>query len=554
MLTALSAFLTLSLAPQSAPAQGVTLLAPMEQSEVLLLDDGGAIVHSWPGTFNPGLSAYLTPDYQLLRTLRTATGQLPSGFGGGVQLVNWDGSVQWEHEYWVPDQRLQHHDIEWMPGGTVLLIAWTWKDTQQAIAAGRNPAYLNASPTYPFLPDHIVELQPQGANGATIVWEWHVWDHLVQDFDSSKPNYGVVADHPELINLNWPPVVPFNDWNHLNTVTYNAELDQVMLTSRHFNEVWVIDHSTTTAEAAGHTGGDRGMGGDLLYRWGNPEAYDRGTAADKQLFGPHDAQWIAPGRQGAGNVLVFDNGLNRPEGAYSSVDEFTPPVNMAGDYSIGAGVAFGPSTMVWEYTAPTPTDFYSPTISGCERLANDNTLVCSGDQGWLFELDPGGNIVWQYQSNFPTPQDNRVFKVRRYGVNDAPQSYCVAGPNTVSGSGAQIGWSGEPSKTGNGMQLSASNLPPSQVGIFFFGPLAQDPGAPFGAGFRCVGTSGLERIYPPISTGSGSCSYPLDFNSPLFSQLVPGEVRNFQFWYRDPASTSGSSFNLSDALRVTLAP
>ena len=554
MLAASSALVASLVLPQGAAAPGVTLLAPLAQNDVFLIDQAGTVVHTWPGNFTPGLSVYLTPDYQLLRTNRIATGQLPSGFGGGVELLDWSGAVQWTYDYYVPGEKLQHHDVEWMSNGNVLLIAWTWKDTQAAIDQGRDPALLNPSATYPFLPDHIVELRPEGPNGATVVWEWHVWDHLVQDFDATKPNFGVVADHPELINLNYPPVVPFNDWNHLNTVSYNEELDQIMLTSRHFNEVWVIDHSTTTAEAAGHTGGVHGRGGDLLYRWGNPQAYDRGTAADQQLFGPHDAQWIQAGRPGAGNLLVFNNGLNRPAGAYSSVEELVLPVTPAGDYDLGMGAAYGPTSPSWSYTAAVPTQFYSPSISGCERLPGGSTLVCSGDQGWLFEVDSAGTIGWQYQNDVPSQANNRVFKVRRYGVETQPVSYCTAGQNSVSPTGARIGWSGAPSLIANSMQLEASDLPPGQVGIFFFGPLEESPPAPFGAGLRCVNASGLVRLYPPISTGAGSTSRPLDLNGPGLSSLVPGDVRHFQFWYRDPAFSSSQPFNLTDGLRVVFAP
>ena len=85
------------------------------------------------------------------------------------------------------------------------------------------------------------------------------------------------------------------DWLHINAVAYNAELDQIMLSVFEFSEIWVIDHSTTTAEAAGHEGGKYGKGGDLLYRWGNPRAYRAGTVKDQKLFGQHNAHWIAKG-------------------------------------------------------------------------------------------------------------------------------------------------------------------------------------------------------------------------------------------------------------------
>ena len=71
------------------------------------------------------------------------------------------------------------------------------------------------------------------------------------------------------------------DWMHANAVDYNEDLDQIMISAREFNEVWIIDHSTSTAEAASHSGGMYGKGGDLLYRWGNPEAYGRGDSTDR---------------------------------------------------------------------------------------------------------------------------------------------------------------------------------------------------------------------------------------------------------------------------------
>src|SRR5258708_35448465 len=63
---------------------------------------------------------------------------------------------------------------------------------------------------------------------------------------------------------------PSVDWTHANAVFYNAALDQVLLSVRNFSEFWIIDHGTTTQQAAGHTGGKLGRGGDLLYRYGNP--------------------------------------------------------------------------------------------------------------------------------------------------------------------------------------------------------------------------------------------------------------------------------------------
>jgi hypothetical protein len=53
------------------------------------------------------------------------------------------------------------------------------------------------------LSEQIIEIKPSGISGGTIVWEWHLWDHLVQDYDASKPtHYGTIAASSKLINVN----------------------------------------------------------------------------------------------------------------------------------------------------------------------------------------------------------------------------------------------------------------------------------------------------------------------------------------------------------------
>jgi hypothetical protein len=298
------------------------------------------------------------------------------------------------------------------------------------------------------------------------VWEWHAWDHLIQDRDPSKANHGKVAAHPELIDINFGQdhfpatsrtvqssreearrknnlnmlrslgylgspaargnqgVIP--DWTHVNAVAYNAELDQIMLTVRSFNEFWIIDHSTTTAEAAGHAGGRSGKGGDLLYRWGNPQSYRAGTNADQRLFAPHNAHWIPPGRPGAGHVLLFNNGVGRPGGNYSSVDELVLPVDAQGRYVSEPGLALGPKGLVWRFAAPRTTDFYASLMSGAQRLPNGDTLICDSMSRTIFEVTLKDEILWKYNytgsfiwkargRSFKNP----IFRAYRYGVDYA---------------------------------------------------------------------------------------------------------------------------------------
>ena len=169
-----------------------------------------------------------------------------------------------------------------------------------------------------------------------------------------------------------------------------------MLSSREFSEIWIIDHSTTTAEAATHHGGRHGKGGDLLYRWGNPQTYRAGTAKDRRLFNQHDAHWIPAGLPGEGHVLVFNNGSGRPDGDYSSADEIILPMDVEGEYEHKASVAFGPEAAAWSYSAPNKTEFFAAFMGGTQRLPNGDTLVSTGIGGVVFEVNADKKIVWRY--------------------------------------------------------------------------------------------------------------------------------------------------------------
>jgi hypothetical protein len=376
-----------SLETSSMIIEGQILYSPMYTSTTYLRENTGTLNHTWSSSFLPGCMVRWVGDGSIMRTIRVGVGPGGGGAGGGVQKLEWDGTVTWDFRY-NTNGVLSHHDICVLPNGNVLLVAWEQKTKTECIAAGRNPSYVTNNG---LLPDHVIEVQPTGPSSGTIVWEWHVWNHLIQDYDSSKTNYGVVSNHPELVDINFV-TSSAQDLMHSNSIDYNEQFDQVMISVRYYSEIWVIDHSTTTAEAAGHTGGNSGKGGDLLYRWGNPQAYDRGTSSNRKLYEQHDTQWIDEDFPGEGNILIFNNGVGRH---YSTVEEIVPPVDENGNYYLESGSAFGPTTPVWQYN-PTPS-FYASHLSGADRLPSGNTLVCNGEApGKLFEVTPDGTKVWEY--------------------------------------------------------------------------------------------------------------------------------------------------------------
>ena len=402
---------------------GYTLFNRRVHETIYLIDNQGRVVHRWELDAN-AIFTRLLENGNLLTFFDYDSGVSDHY----VTEIDRNGDTLWKCPQ-VP----MHHDVLKMPNGNVLLLSRQNKTAEEAIAAGANPDFIGADG---LLAPHIIEVKPAGPANCEIVWEWSTWDHLIQDFDSSKANYGVVAEHPELIDLNFrlsevaireEPT----DWIHSNGIDYNPGLDQIILSPRHFSEVWIIDHSTTTAEAAGHSGGKGGKGGDLLYRWGNPRAWRAGTPADQQLFWPHNPQWIAPGLPGAGNILIFNNGKEFPDfvRGYSSVDEIAPPVDGA-NYRLDPDLAYAPVEPVWVYTAATPSDFFAKFISGAQRLPNGNTLICDGMHGTFFEVTPAGKTVWKYINpmarNRPLHQGESVPIIEEIPANEVYRAYRYA--------------------------------------------------------------------------------------------------------------------------------
>jgi len=398
---------------------GYVLFAPISSTTTYLIDKCGKQVKSWPSTYRPGQSVNILPDGTLLRSGNANNTIFNAGGKGGIiQKIDWNGNVTWTYNI-SNTLECQHHDIKALPNGNVLAIVWESKTNAEAINQGRNPS--SVPPT--IWSEKIIEIQPTGLTTGTIVWEWHLWDHLIQDFEISKPNFGIISANPQLINLNYNTSSTNADWIHLNSIDYNPSLDQIILSSHAFNEVWIIDHSTTTNEAAGHLGGNSNKGGDILYRWGNPRAYNMGTVSNQKLFGQHNAYWIESGYPNENQIMIFNNGNGRTGGNYTTVDIINP--SMIGT-NYDANLPYGPLTPSWIYNDGNTNNIYAQNISGAQQLSNGNTLLCEGPSGTFREVNSSGNTVWKYVNPVnntgtinqgATPAQNIVFRCSFYASN-----------------------------------------------------------------------------------------------------------------------------------------
>ena len=420
---ALAAALTLPLSILSTKAQeptvgvlfqseasydGYTLMPVTASSNTYLLNNCGEVVNTWVSQYKAGMMAYLLPDGGLMRAGKTNNQVFGAGGAGGIiEQFDWEGNLLWSYLISSPTQ-CQHHDIAVLPNGNVLALVWKAYPAEEWIVRGRNP---ELTPDDVVWGTCIMEIEPQGAQSGDVVWKWEAINHLVQNFDPELPNFGEPSAFPRQLDVNYQATANDRDWLHTNSIIYNEELDQIMVSSRDFNELWVIDHSIPndmTATAAGH----------LLYRWGNPEAYGRGTEEDRVFFGQHDAKWIDNGQ-----VMVFSNGLERPEGQFSTVDIITPPLNADGTYSLSPEEPWGPLTIDWRFPDSLDAEFFSPITSGAQQLPNGNILITEGLRCDIREVNWDQEVVWRYVNPMGAfgatvqgedPFLNGVFKAERY--------------------------------------------------------------------------------------------------------------------------------------------
>ena len=401
-------------------------------TKAYLFNNCGEVINEWNSTYPPGNSVYLLPNGNLLRAGRVidnSSNIFFGGQGGVVELYNWDGDLIWSYLYNSNDFR-QHHDIYPMPNGNVMILAATVMTELEAITAGRDPDLINDNRLYN---ERVFEVEPIGTNQGNVVWEWNVKDHLIQDFDIAKNNFGDVAMAPGRLDINFLNGGSGGaNWLHFNSIQYDENLDQIVMSSRNLSEIYIIDHSTTIAESATSTGGTYGKGGDFLYRWGNPIAYQQGTTADRTLFGQHYPHYIENGLIDAGKLLIFNNGNGRFP-AYSEVVIIDPPASTPGVYEYTPNTAYGPLAPEYSYSdqSTIPSEFNSPILSSAQRLPNGNILICEGASGEVFEIDSSENEVWRYVNPVsnstgtvatqgdPAPGSNTLFRAIKYG-NDYP--------------------------------------------------------------------------------------------------------------------------------------
>jgi hypothetical protein len=190
-------------------------------------------------------------------------------------------------------------------------------------------------------------------------------------------------------------------------------------------------------------------------------------------------------------------------------------VGSDGSVYVSNGWASTPATngRIWAFSADLSQNYFTLTLDrqnqGGPALAQSGTLVA---------CDRNGVFAWR----------------------EAFSRYCEALVNSTGAPGRLTASGSSQSGSGNQLVLTATDVP-DQPGIFFHGP--SQIHAPFGNSFLCVG-SPIVRLLPPVVASGGIATRTVDNGA-----FVPGQIRNFQYWFRDPQA-GGAFYGTTDAASV----
>lgn len=351
-----------------------------------ILNKSGERLWSWEFNESLGNDLKLLPSAHVLGMFNYE--ESPIKFGGGyaglTQIIDFNDTITWEFKY-ASKNFLSHHESVFLPNGDLLMLSWERVSEKEAHMHGVNMEG-------DIFPEKIIQIDTATKE---IVWQWRSWDHIVQDHDATKLSYGDILENKELININYA-LRENGDIMHANGIFYDATRDVLFVSINHYSEVWVIDHQYNVAETAGELG-------DLLFRLGNPRAY-KDTVASVFLDRTHTPNLIPEGYPGAGNLLLFNNGLKAKK---SVVYEFDIPEKLTIE-------DIEKADLIWSFS---DKNLSYGRISGAYRLSNGNTLICEGDYGF-WEITDQKEIVWQYKDvsttfwrGYPIDQSHKLFNL-----------------------------------------------------------------------------------------------------------------------------------------------
>ena len=369
---------------------GYTIFSATADENIYMIDERGELRHQWVSTHPNGSGYGLDVGVNgsilhVVNDLPLEDGPLLMDAGGAathIEILDANSNLMWQITEYAHYYRL-HHDATFLPNGNVLAIAWEYIDETTARSMGRQESLLTSDGLWP---DVVIEYAPTESGGAEIVWMWRASDHLVQDQDQMLPTFGYPNEHPEKIDIN--AVGPNAraddaDWMHCNSIDYDEVHKHILLSCRHTEELYIINHNLTWEQS-------NGSSGDLLYRWGNPLNYGLGSSADHYTVVQHDAHFIPAGYPYAGSISYFSNDVSGP----SSIGIITPK-RMGNSFVLNSTTGMHePGRPTVEFTLPSG---WGPRFqSGATLMPNGQFMVSHSLRGKLGQIGNDSQIDWEY--------------------------------------------------------------------------------------------------------------------------------------------------------------
>lgn len=291
--------------------------------ESRIIDMNGRILNQWDGRHHR--AEYLKNDHVLLVG------------GGPVRELDWDGNLVWE--YAAPDK--SHHDAERLANGNTVFLYREFVPVEYT-SKSKDPERAKIK----LFSDVILEVTAE----KEIAFQWHQYKYF--DIDWYKPKTRLKKDWT---HTNTVQSLPANKWYDAGDKRFKP--GNYLISLRALDTILIVDRDT----------------GQIVWQYSGD--YKGG------LSGQHEPNMIKKGLSGAGNILIFDNGVEETHTGSSIILEINPVT----------------LEVVWTYEDEC---FYSPYRSTVQRLPNGNTFICEADHKRMIEVRPDGEIVWEY---FVTP-------------------------------------------------------------------------------------------------------------------------------------------------------
>ena len=390
------------------PCNGYTLICS-DTFQTFLIDMDGKIIHNWSLM---GFPAKMLPDGSIIAGIEYNS----LDEAKYIAQEDWNENIVWQFNNWTSNGwARQHHDFE-REGNPVGYYSpgQNFVDKGKTLVLARTTLTNRSISFWPLDDEVIYEVDWQGNLTGFV---WHANDHYKEMGFDLRAKIGIYFQPMTYLFRS-----TFQGWLHINAISELGEnhwYDEgdsrfnprnIILDSRQASYIAIIDRET----------------GKIVWRVG-PE-YSKNTEPGKkigQIIGQHQAHMIPKGLPGEGNILVFDNG------GYAGYGILGFPCRHLRFYS--RVIEFNPITyeVIWEYEkkdGPQDQRFYSDRISGAQRLINGNTLICEGNTGRIFEVNPQKEVVWQYinpgpNGDFTNNSAYRAYRVPPEWVPGNPSGY-----------------------------------------------------------------------------------------------------------------------------------